>query len=156
MSGRADETDARAYVQTSARDCIAHLHDLIALGEYEHSGEARQDIGAGRIADLGLDPDAFDRYDAEEALDELPLAVEATTTFEVILGIGGPDRRLCLECDRIEGGFCDDGSRIPSSYELRRVCYRYSWSDSAELELSGSDRDVAEAFARRVVPELAD
>lgn len=155
MSERVDETDARAYLETSARDCIDELRDLSALGEYEHPGEARQDIGSERIAALGLDPDAFDRYDAEEAIDALPLAVEATTTFEVVLGIGGPDRRLCFECDRIEGGYYDDGSRIPSTYEVRRVYYRYSWSGNAELELTGEDREVAEAFAVRVVAELA-
>ncbi|HTT94595.1 MAG TPA: hypothetical protein VMF55_07975 [Solirubrobacterales bacterium] len=96
-------------METSARDCIADLRDLTALGEYEHAEEARQDIGAGRIADLGLDPEAFDRYNAEEAIDELPLAVERTTTFEVILGVGGPDRRLCLECDHV-GGEGDSGT----------------------------------------------
>jgi hypothetical protein len=49
----------------------------------------------------------------------------------------------------------DDDGRHPRSYEIRRILYRYSWSGSAELELVGEDRRVAESFARRVVPELA-
>jgi hypothetical protein len=39
-------------------------------------------------------------------------------------------------------------------YEVRRVFYRYSWSDPAEVELSGADRQIAERFAARVVSEL--
>lgn len=155
MTERPDETDARAYVETSARDCIADLRDLTALSEYEHAEEARQDIGAERIAGLGLDPEAFDRYNAEEAIDELPLAVDVTTTWEVVLGTGGPDRRLCFECDTYIESIDEDG-RHPRSYEIRRVLYRYAWDGSAGIELVGADRQVAEAFARRVVPELAE
>ena len=153
MGERVDETDAQAYVETSAGDLVAELRDLTALTEYEDSEEARQDVGAERIAALGLDPEAFDRYNAEEAIDELPLAVEAMTTFEVVLGIGGPDRRLCFECDRVE---MNSVSEVPFVYEIRRVFYRYSWDGSAEIDLSGPDRETAEALARRVVPELVE
>lgn len=146
-----DQTDARAYVETSARGLIEDLRVLAALSEYESSEEARQDIGAERIAGLGLDPDAFDRYNAEEAIDQLPLAVEATTTFEVVLGTGGPDRRLCFEC-----ASHDQGADNRPMYEIRRVFYRYSWEGSAEVELTGEDRETAEAFGRRVVPELGE
>jgi hypothetical protein len=156
MGARVDETDAAAYVEASAGDLLAELRDLTALGEYEHAEEARQDVGSERIAALGLDPEAFDRYDAEEAIDALPLAVEATTTFEVVLGVGGPDCRLCFECDGSPADWQPDPHTPPPTvYEIRRVLYRYSWSGSAELELVGEDREVAEAFARRVVPELA-
>lgn len=87
----------------------------------------------------------------------LPLAVEATTTFEVVLGCGGPDRRLCFECDgspsRVQP---DPHTPPPIEYDIRRVLYRYSWDRSAEVELVGEDREVAKAFGRRVVPELVE
>jgi hypothetical protein len=41
-------------------------------------------------------------------------------------------------------------------YEIRRILYRYSWDGSAERVLSGEDYDVAERFARQVVPELVE
>jgi hypothetical protein len=86
---------------------------------------------------------------ADRLMAELPLCVEATTTFEVVLGTGGPDDRLVFECERWPG---TEGSR--DSYDIRRVLYRYSWEGSGEVELYGEDREAAEAFARRVVPEL--
>ena len=153
MSERVDQTDVRAYVGTSARDCVADLRDLTVLAEYEHGEEARQDIGAERIPIWGWTP----RRSIATTIDELTLAVEATTTFEVLLNVGGPDRRLCLECDGSPAGWQPDPHTPPPTvYEVRRVYYRYSWSGSAEVELVGEDREVAETFARRVVPALAE
>jgi len=93
----------------------------------------------------------------EVRLFSMPLAVESTTTFEVLLGCGGPDRRLCFEFDVENQGSDAAGVEVfETSYEIRRVLYRYSWDRSAEIELAGEDREVAEAFGRRVVPELAE
>lgn len=161
MSAKVDETDAGAYVKRSARDCIADLGDLNELANYGMI-EGGATLDGARAAALGIDPDEAPEGQAAERLYELPLAVEATTTFEIVLGVGGPDRRLCLECateSEYTGTdeFYEDGHRMIVSvgHQIRRVTYRYSWDDSAEVELTGSDRKVAEAFARRVVPELA-
>lgn len=151
MGERVDQTDARAYVETSARGVIGDLRLLQQVADGDYDGGSDE-----MLESLGLDLDDDGCVDVDEAVDALhamPLAVEATTVFEVVLGVGGPDRRLCFECDRVtvwgpSGDFED--------YEIRRVFYRYSWSGSATLELIGGDREVAEAFGRRVASELAD
>lgn len=62
---------------------------------------------------------------AAERLYELPLCVEATTTFEVVLGTGGPDNRLCLECDGCAADWQPDPHTPPPTvYEVRRVLHR--------------------------------
>ncbi|MBS1675986.1 MAG: hypothetical protein JST08_01245 [Actinobacteria bacterium] len=157
MGARVDETDARAYVATSARDCVADLGDLNELANYGMI-EGGATLDPGRLSALGIDPEGAPEDQAEERLHELSLGVDVTTTFEVVLGAGGPDRRLCFECDRdLDRSGLDLTPAYPRYvYEIRRVHFRYSWSGSAEVELTGSDREVAEAFGRRVVPELAD
>lgn len=150
MSERPDETDARAYVETGARAVIGDLRLLQAVvdGDYDGgSDEMLESLG------LEIEDGCIDVDEAIEVLYAMPLAVERTMTFEVILGTGGPDRRLCFEC-AVELIYPPDGRVVPT-YEIRRVLYRYSWDGSAEVELVGADRQVAEAFARRVVPELA-
>lgn len=162
MSERPDETDARAYVETGARHLIDELADLEAIVGAVYAGtQALDEMGVRRVREA-LDRDVGDMTPgelstaAEDRLIEMPLAVEATTTWEIVLGTGGPDRRLLFECSPFER--IDSHSPTgfsPGGYEVRRILYRYSWDGSAEIELVGSDREVAEAFGRRVVPELA-
>jgi hypothetical protein len=70
------------------------------------------------------------------------------------LGIGGSEDRLNFECDTQRVGGMGNSALV--SYEIRRILYRYPWSGTAEVELSGDDKEIAEAFARQVVPELAE
>lgn len=113
-------------------------------------------LGIGNI----LDEDPQDLAEAaERVMDGWPLAVESTVTFEIVLGVGGPDSRILIECDVEQHG---SPATVPSgyerelSYEIRRVCYRYSWSGTADYEFSGEARAAVEAFARRVVPQLSE
>jgi hypothetical protein len=144
----ARETEPAEYVGEAARGDVADLRDLIGCIE----AESQYDLES--LSQLGVETDPADdpetaREEAEERLYELPLCVDRTVCFEIVLGTGGPDRRLVIECDA-------DSDAGRSSYEIRRVLYRYSWSGSAEIALSGDDRKVAEDFARRVVSELAE
>lgn len=153
-----DETDAASYVETSARGLIGDLRALItAANSPTQVAEAKlEDLEIGAEFEDGyLVDERNTRERAGERLHEMPLAVEATTTFEVVLGTGGPDRRLCFECARGSKDVVwhDEIGEVPT-YEIRRVLYRYSWEGSAEVELTGEDRETAEAFGRRVVPEL--
>ena len=147
---RVDETDAAAYLGEAMRGRLEDLRDLMALS----TGDAEYRVSDGgprignRPGDYAGDHRPLDR------LDEYPLCVEATTTFEIVLGTGGPDDRLLIEC---EGGREEsEVGAAPSAYEIRRILYRYSWSGSAERVLSGEDFDTAERFARQVVPELVE
>jgi hypothetical protein len=89
-------------------------------------------------------------------LDQLPSAIAKRATFEIALGVGGPDRRLCFECVWIppQSRPQDPVAITRDRYEVRRVFYRFSSSGSADVELNGTDREIAQAFGRRVVPEL--
>lgn len=101
MGARVDETDVKACVETSAKDLIRELALLRRISE------CPEEVSAPtlREADIPTDRDPDEIRDAaEERMYELPLAVERTTTFEVVLGVGGPDRRLCFECDRLSVG----------------------------------------------------
>ncbi len=152
-----DVTDAAGYVGEAMR---GRLDDLAALRQVI-DGDAdlidqreleALDVGA-EFEDHELQSYGSDLTDrAEERLDQLPLCIDRTTVFEIVLGTGGPDDRLLVECDTAQD-WTPEGS---VSFEIRRVLYRYSWSGSAEVELSGEDRETAEAFARRVVPELVE
>lgn len=141
--GSSDSTNAVAYVGTAMRGRLDDLSALVAIA-------AEEKVSTDGAELLGLDSDRL-RESAEEALAEYPLIVESTRLFEIVLGTGGPDDRLILECDH--DGM---GTHLSDGYEIRRVLYRYSWSGSAEVELTGEDREIAEAFARRVVPELVE
>jgi hypothetical protein len=155
MSDRIDQTDAKAYVGIEAASRIEDIGDLIALGE--DGLQVGDELGAERLEALGLDIETFDADDVVEAIDQYPLCVEASTMFEIVLGIGGPDSRLVIECDRVEM----DSEYVRRhgghfAYEIRRVLFRYSWEGSAEIVLGGEDRETAETLARRVVPELSE
>ena len=122
--------------------------DDLAMLYAAWDGEA----SATELATLDLSSDEAEaQEEAGECLDALPLAVEAVTTYEIVLGTGGPDDRLLVECD----GYTDARAE-GRGHEIRRILYRYSWSGSAEVELVGEDREVAERFARQVVPELVE
>lgn len=150
--------DAEAEVHSSMRSKLDELHSLqcltnprVDLDEWSNDELLALEIGYGEAGPLSRETI---QEQAEERLNSYPLCVEATTTFEIVLGIGGPDQRLLIECDG--GPSSQDGDVHPLAYEIRRILYRYSWTGSAEVELTGEDYDVAEAFARRVVPELVE
>lgn len=157
MIGRqttSDQTDAAAYVEEAMRGRLDDLRVLTRAAE----GHGR-DYSNEALEAAGLEFDTLDMAeDATERLYEYHLAVETTATFEVVLGCGGPDGRLCFEGDVVDSRVLDRGENVVQSvgYEVRRVVYRYSWSGSAERELRGEDREAAEALARYVVPELVD
>jgi hypothetical protein len=159
-SSDAEVGDAHAEVEESLRSRLDHLGALVAVveGRYDEVDADllnSLDIGA-RVDDHELQAGP-DLEAAQRALDEYPLTVEQTTTFEVVLGVGGPHDRLLFECDPydpLEVGRL--GQPCEVAYEIRRVVYRYSWPGSAERELTGKDREVAIQFARRVVPDLAE
>lgn len=146
--------DAAAEVKGQCRDRLESLSALQRLSRGDDIDEFSNDemlalgIGYGQAGPL---PDTEIEGQASEALDALPLAVERTVAFEVVLGTGGPDDRLVFECSA--GGDVGEGMH---SFEIRRVLYRYSWTGSAEIELDGEDRQVAEELAGRTVPELAE
>lgn len=149
--------DAHAEVENAMR---SRLDDLAALQRIAR-GEDIDEFSNDETLALGLAygipgpiPDSQLEEEAGERLDELPLAVERTVRFEIVLGTGGPDDRLVFECERVDGNGPEP--EAPATYEIRRVFYRYSWTGSAEVELTGEDRVVAEEFARRVVPELVE
>jgi hypothetical protein len=143
MALRIDETDALTYVAEAMRARLTTLATLQRVA----SGEA-DDLDAEEVASvMGLvngrlvreaDPDDL-ADDASEQMEQLPLCVEALTLYEIVLGTGGPDDRLVVEAE--------DG-------DIRGIVCRYSWDGSAERRLQGVDREVAEAFAHQVVPEL--
>lgn len=155
-----DETNAVEYVDTAMR---GKLDDLILLTGLAR-GEGIDEISNDEMLGLGIaygqpgpiEPEQI-QEEAAERLDEYPLCVEATTTFEVVLGTGGPDDRLLFECTEYdEATLGESGAYREKSYEIDRVLYRYSWAGSADRVLGDQDRVAAEDLARRVVPELAE
>lgn len=148
--------DAHAEVDEAARSRLDDLGDLLAVAQGRALREERlAELDLAQAGEADADEGWSIAQEAEDRLSEFPLAVESTRVFEVVLGTGGPDDRLLIECDMDEydiGG----GHRSDPQYEVRRVLYRYSWTGSAERELTGKDREVALEFARRVVPELAE
>jgi hypothetical protein len=153
-----DETKPKEYVWTAVTQRLEELADLIALANGEPMPSVEPEAAGDRIEELGLEPDSI--YSdlpgaAEDLLQAYPLCVEAMTSFEVVLGVGGPDVRIVLECSAEEANWQPSPrERPPLGYETRRVLFRYSWSESAEVVLSGPQRETAEALARRVIPEL--
>lgn len=151
-----DPTNAYSALVHSMEERLADIRDLFEIANYGMLyGSASPD--PERLSALGISPDAAEASsimeDADVLLSEFPLCVETTTTFEIVLGTGGPDDRLLIECD---GDGRNDDGEYGGGYTIRRVLYRYSWSGSAEVELSGEDRTTAEEFAHRVVPELVE
>lgn len=152
-----DQTIASEYVETAMR---GRLDDLAGLFEATDSPTTMdpETLGALEVGAEFEDGYLVDERDtrerAQDRLDSLPLCVDTTTTFEIVLGTGGPDDRLLIECSPIP--FDGEGFGGIKGWEIDRVLYRYSWSGSAEIELYGEDRAVAERFARQVVPELVE
>jgi hypothetical protein len=157
VPGDVSRTDAPAYAPIAARALIGDLRIIAAVDATDDLSRVGG-VSNERLESLGfdLDPDCEALEDqAGELMDSIALAVEATTTFEVVLGCGGPDVRLCFECVAEESAVQPDPhTRPPLSYEIRHVLYVYTWEGRGEVELYGDDREVAEAFGRRVVPEL--
>jgi hypothetical protein len=154
-----DETDAASYAETAMRGRLDDLSELTKAAGY--SGRGVIAVSAAKLEALGFDREGDPLNEqAERLLDEYPLCVEATTTFEIVLGTGGPDDRLLIECGAVgHHTVFGAGHTVESKkpvYEIRRVLYRYSWMGSAEVELVGEDRETAEELARHVVPELVE
>lgn len=155
--------DARAEVGEQMRNRLDELASLSRIAR----GEDVEQFSNDEVLALGLaygQPGAIPveqlQEEAEQRLNEYPLCVERTVSFEIVIGTGGPDDRLVVECDVVptlvghELTLQEPGGSI--EYEIRRILYRYSWTGSAEVELVGEDRQVAEEFARRLVPELVE
>jgi hypothetical protein len=145
-----DKTNAAEYVGTAMRSRLDELSILLKVAAGEESTKAERvavDLAAAgeQDADDGWDV----QQEAEDRIVETPLCIQTATIFEVVLGTGGPDDRLNVECIGGRALGCD-------AYEIRRILYRYTWSGSGVIELFGEDFDTAEAFARRVVAELAE
>lgn len=151
------QTVPELFVDTAAKSLIDDLNILIGTAEGKGEGWADPDtLEALGVHDKHAGPEDNAEEEAQERLDEYPLCIEAMVTFEVVLGVGGPDSRILVECDRVEmNSTYEDQAGTRWAYEIRRVLYRYSWSGVGEVELTGDDREIAEGFARRVVPELA-
>lgn len=150
-----DETNAAEYIETAMRGRLDDLTILTGTADGKGEGWADPDkLEALGVAEKhATEDDGVAAEEARERLEEYPLCVDTTTVFEIVLGTGGPDDRLLVECDSIVAPIYGDESR--RLYEIRRILYRYSWSGSAERELTGDNYEVAERFARSVVPELA-
>lgn len=151
--------DAKAEIAQKMRGRLDDLAVLTKAADYEDPANVLKETTAEQLEALGFEREGDPLAEqAERMLSEYPLAVEATTTFEIVIGTGGPDDRILVECDRLTPENCPGYVDSVGSfeYEIRRVLYRYSWSGSAEVELAGEDKEVAEAFARRVVPELVE
>jgi hypothetical protein len=147
-----DKTKAAKYVGTAMRARLDDLRLLLLLSEGGRELDRTQMLdvlGLEGPADEGEIVDA-----ANERLVELPLCVQTTTIFEIVLGTGGPDDRLIVECDTERVGGMGNSALV--TYSIRRILYRYTWSGSGEVELIDEDSDTAEAFARQVVSELVE
>lgn len=149
-----EPTDACTHASVSARQAMLDLEALLAVAGHEDAG-----FSAGRLEDVGLRLDGGDppADQANRLLDAIPEGIRTTVTFEVALANGGPDGRLGIECE-VELLKAGEFGRFPDAdgFSVRRVSYRCSPSGSAEIELTGEERRIAEAFARRVVPELGE
>jgi hypothetical protein len=156
MTRTVDQTNAREYVGEAMR---GQLDDLAALQQLATDRTYPSHLGVA-LESLGVEFEGGEPLEdqAERLLDEYPLCVERTVSFEIVLGTGGPDSRLIVECDVDESRVVERGDLVlkAEGYEIRRVLFRYSWEGSGEVELYGDDKAVAEAFARRVVPELVE
>jgi hypothetical protein len=144
-----------AYVGEAMRGRLEDLRLLQRLGDGAGKDLLREGCG-DQVEGLGVELEGGEPLEdqANALLDEYLLCVEATTTFEIVLGIGGPDDRLLVECETVENRMRE--GRDHAAYEIHRILYRYSWSGSGERILNGEDYAVAERFARLVVAELVE
>jgi hypothetical protein len=144
---------SRADSRASARKAVSDLAALAAIAGHENP-----DLTDERLEELGLVPAGG--YPVEDQagrlIDEVRVALSTTVTFEVALGGAAPDHRFRFECDvdLVEDGEFD---RLPSDadgFRVRRVHYLGPRSCPTRIELTGEDREVAEAFAHLAVPGL--
>ena len=150
-----DPTSPPDVIESSAAGRLKHVASLLALvgaatGDSTVSDDQAAELLGMSAEQVREEGESVIAEAAEQAIHEMPLAVEQTRLFEVVLGTGGPDDRLIFECD-IDA----ETGRIHEVDPIRRVLYRYSWQGSAEIELRGDQRRTAEDFGRRVVPALA-
>jgi hypothetical protein len=150
MTNRIDQTNAAEYIDTAKKGRLGDIADLLKLS----GGDIDYEVDAARAREFGIDDGDYVGDQADELLSSYPLCVETQISFEIVIGTGGPDDRLIVECD-VELLEPSEFGRF-GDLDVSRILYRYSWDGSAERVLGGEDREVAEAFARRVVPELAD
>lgn len=115
--------------------------------------DSLRDMDPDTLLDLlaGLDVDEIAEA-ARERMHELPLGVSSYTAFRIDLSTGGPGDWLEVVCNH-------DGSMLrrldDGPYEVERIVYHFvDWFDHAERQLDGHEFEVAEEFARSVVPEL--
>jgi hypothetical protein len=151
-----DETNAREYVATAMRHRLDDIATLLNLSESEPDDLSLEEVD---LNGLGFSPDVEPdgiRESADVLIAELPLCVDQTHEFHIVLGTGGPDDRIIVECDvtppqsRPSETVAITGTR----YEVRRILYRYSWDGSGEVVLHGEDYQAALDFAHWHVPEL--
>lgn len=123
------------------------LDDLaVLIGTAEGKGEGWAD--PDKLEALGIkdkhatEDDGQAAEEASDRLDEYHACVDTKATFEIVISGGGPSDAFLIQCN-VFGG----------KYEIRSVLYRHSYG---MRELIGEDRETAEAFARRVVPELSE
>lgn len=150
-----DSTDAANYVGVAMRsrmDDIGLLVNVAARGFSDDDAEMEKEADAAEALGAGLD-DGDPEEAAYVALCEMVLSVETVTTFEIVLGTGGPDDRLIVECEGVDG---EAAGQPVTLYAIRRILYRYSWEGFGEVALVGEDFTAAAAFAQRVVPELSE
>jgi hypothetical protein len=142
-----------AKARASARRAVSDLRALTAIASHEHPG-----LADSQLEELGLVPaGGYPVEDqADRLIDEVRVALRATVTFEMALRGTALDHRFRIECDvdLVEDGEFDHLPADADGYKVRRVLYLDPRSSLAEVELTGEDREVAEAFARLAVPEL--
>lgn len=136
---------------------IRHIAELQRLANLSELTLA--DVDSARDLDLTAEDVESINDQAYEALHELPLGVSAHTVFRVELSTGGPADWLEVTCTghEIRRNAYTDDTTAWTEWEVERISYHFAdWFDHAAVELEGADFETAEAFARSVVPELAE
>jgi len=153
---------ASAYDVTTLAEALEDSATRDLFAELIYDCAARELTDADTIAamtpealEAALDTISLDAVQerAQTRMDEMPLAVSASTVFRVDLSTGGPADWLEVFCSGNTPRY-DDGAE---SFEVERIVYHFAdWFDHAERELEGFELEAAEAFVSRVVPELID
>lgn len=151
-----DETKAREYVAVAMRHRLDDIATLINLSESEPDD---LDLERVDLDGLGFSPDIEPsnvRESADVLIDELPLCVDQVHEFHIVLGTGGPDDRIIIECDVIppQSRRSEPVAITATRYEVSRITYRYTWDGMGEIELRYEDYAAAYSFACRLIPEL--
>lgn len=133
---------------STPRAAASGQQERLALVSRVLTEGSTRDVSNEESEAVGLEFDGRDMAeDAAERLYEYPLRVEATTTFEVVLGAGGPGDRLCLECDGCPADWQPDLHTPPPTVYGPLRPLPLLLVGRAGLRLRGEDREVAEAFA---------